>query len=173
MSALAQDRQPRSSRRASLTTVPSGPAVLGRTPFLVILATFLVAGMVGVLLLNTTLQSRAFEVRKLQRQANEVSYLRADLESKARHLATNEELARRATEIGMVPNPYPVYVVLPSGEVRGVPKPVQGNEMPLVNDKSPAEVAAARQAAVSPAPVPEPVAPAEPGDGVAAAQGPQ
>lgn len=173
MSALAQDRSPGPGRRRPLSAVPKPPAILGRTPFLLILASVLVLGMVGVLLLNTTLQSRAFDVRRLQRQANELAYLRADLDSKARLLATTEELARRAKDLGMVANPYPVYVVLPSGEVRGVPKPVQGSELPLLAHKSQAETDAARQAAVSPAPAPAPVEPAQPGDGVAPVQAPR
>jgi hypothetical protein len=102
MSALAQDRSPGPGRRRPLSAVPKPPAILGRTPFLLILASVLVLvlGMVGVLLLNTTLQSRAFDVRRLQRQANELAYLRADLDSKARLLATTEELARRAKDLG-------------------------------------------------------------------------
>lgn len=173
MSALAQDRQPRDRRRERLRPVPSRPTVIGRVPFLLILASVLVVGMVGVLVLNTSLQSRAFEVRKLQRQASELAYLRADLEATSRHLATTEELARRATGLGMVPNPYPVYLVVPTGEVRGVPKPVTGAEVPLIGYKSPAEVAAARQTATTPLPEPEPVTPAEPGDGVAPQSGVQ
>lgn len=174
MSALVHDRQaPAAKGRERLRQVPSRPSVLGRTPFLLILASVLVVGMVGVLLLNTTLQSRAFEVRRLQKQANELAYLRADLDYKARQLATTDELARRAKDLGMVPNPYPVFVVLPSGEVRGVPKPVRGDELPTMTYKSPAEVAAARQAAVAPPPAPAPVEPAQPGDGVAPAGAPQ
>jgi hypothetical protein len=165
MSALVHDRADR-GRRPALTPVPSGPKVLGRTPFLLVLATVLVAGLVGVLLLNTTLQSRGFEVRRLQAKANELAYLRADLESKSRALATTTEIARRAQELGMVPNPYPVYVVVPSGEVRGVAKPVRGDELPLVGYKTPAEVAAARQAAVAPAAPPPAAEPAPQGDGV-------
>ena len=105
MSALAQDRSPGPGRRRPLSAVPKPPAILGRTPFLLILASVLVLGMVGVLLLNTTLQSRAFDVRRLQRQANELAYLRADLDSKARLLATTEELARRACLLYTSPSP--------------------------------------------------------------------
>ncbi len=174
MSALVQDRQVTTTKgreRERLRAVPSGPKVLGRTPFLLVLATVLIAGMVGVLVLNTTLQSRAFEVRRLQKQANELSYLRADLDYKARQLATTDELARRARDLGMAPNPHPVYVVVPSGEVRGVAKPVRGDELPSMTYRSPAEVAAAREAATAPAPAAPPVEPAQPGDGVAPGQG--
>lgn len=174
MSALAADqRRPEEGRRDRLTAVPSGPSVLGRTPFLLILATVLVAGMVGVLVLNTSLQTRAFEVRRLQKQASELSYLRADLDNQARQLSTTDELARRAKELGMVPNPYPVFVVLPSGEVRGVPKPVKGDELPAMGYKSPADVAAARKQATAAPASTAPVEPAQPGDGVAPQGSPQ
>ncbi len=169
MSALAEVREPRpAATGADLRVVPTAQRVLGRTPFLLLLLGILVAGLVGVLLLSTTLQSRAFEVRRLQAEANNLTYLRADLDSQARRLSTTGEIARRAEELGMVPNPYPVYVVLPSGEVRGVPKPVTGDEMPQLDYRSPAEVQTARQQAVAPAPTPATVEPAQPGDSVPA-----
>ena len=41
-----------------------------------------------------------------------------------------QELARRASALGMRPNPYPAFLVMPKGKVIGKPRPVTGNEVP-------------------------------------------
>jgi hypothetical protein len=99
-------------------------------------------GMVGLLMLNTTLQSQAFESRTLNRQATELAYTQADLENQLAALAAPQELARRASELGMRPNPFPAFLVLPSGKVVGKPIPVNGNEVPGLIMKTPAQLVA-------------------------------
>lgn len=162
-----------------LAAVARRSAPMSRLPFLLVLAGILAAGMVGILLLNTTLQAQAFEVRRLQSQATRLGYEKAALESKVEKVSTTPELARRATDLGMRPNPYPVYVVLPTGEVRGVAKPVQGDELPLVTYKAPIDIAEQRAKLFNPdPPAPAPVAdPAaaqvQPADAAAAAGAPR
>jgi hypothetical protein len=99
-------------------------------------------GMAGLLMLNTTLQSQAFESRTLNRQAGELAYTQADLENQLDALATPQELARRASALGMRPNPFPAFLELPSGKVVGQPTPVQGTEVPALIVKTPAQLAA-------------------------------
>jgi hypothetical protein len=97
-------------------------------------------------MLNTTLQSQAFQSRTLNRQATELAYAQTDLENQLDALAAPQELARRASALGMRPNPYPAFLVMPSGKVVGKPTPVQGGEVPAFIVKTPAEVAAERAA---------------------------
>jgi len=102
--------------------------------------------MAGLLMLNTTLQSQAFESRTLNRRATELAYSQADLENQLDALAAPQELARRASELGMRPNPFPAFLVLPSGKVVGKPTPVSGHELPALIVKTPAQLAAEQAA---------------------------
>lgn len=131
-----------SSTGPSLRTVAQPAARLARFPFLLVLIGVFGIGMVGLLMLNTTLQNQAFESRTLNRQATELAYTQADLENQLAALAAPQELARRASELGMRPNPFPAFLVLPSGKVVGKPVPVSGQEVPALIVKTPAQLAA-------------------------------
>jgi hypothetical protein len=115
---------------------------LARFPFLLVLIGIFGIGMAGLLMLNTTLQSQAFQSRTLNRQATELAYAQADLENQLDALVAPQELARRASALGMRPNPYPAFLVLPSGKVVGEPTPVSGHEIPALIVKTPAQLAA-------------------------------
>jgi len=132
---------------------PVGPPAprLARLPFLAVLIGIFGFGMVGLLMLNTTLQNQAFSARALNREATELAYAQGDLENQLAVAAAPQELARRASEIGMRPNPYPAFLVMPGGKAAGArvvgpASPVTGNEAPVLVVKTPAEIAAARAA---------------------------
>lgn len=125
-----------------LRAVAQPAARLARFPFLLVLIGIFGLGMAGLLMLNTTLQSQAFESRTLNRRATELAYVQADLENQLDALAAPQELARRASELGMRPNPFPAFLVLPSGKVVGKPIPVSGDEVPALVVKTPAQLAA-------------------------------
>jgi len=126
----------------SLRAVAKPATRLARFPFLLVLIGLFGIGMVGLLMLNTTLQNQGFESRTLNRQATELAYTQADLENQLATLAAPQELARRASELGMRPNPFPAFLVLPSGKVVGKPIPVNGDEIPALIVKTPAQLAA-------------------------------
>src|SRR4029450_12468054 len=115
---------------------------LARFPFLLVLLLIFGIGMAGLLMLNTTLQSQAFQSRTLNRQATELAYAQADLENQLDALEAPQELPRRASRLGMRPNPFPAFLVLPSGKVVGEPTPVSGSEIPALIVKTPAQLAA-------------------------------
>jgi hypothetical protein len=119
---------------------------LARFPFLLVFIGIFGIGMAGLLMLNTTLQSQAFESRTLNRRATELAYSQADLENQLDALAAPQELARRASELGMRPNPFPAFLVLPSGKVVGKPIPVSGHELPALIVKTPDQLAAEQAA---------------------------
>ena len=132
---------------AELRAVDRPPARLSRAPFLLVMIGVFGLGMAGLLMLNTTLQNQAFSSRALNRQATELAYTQAALENQIDVLSAPPELARRASALGMRPNPYPAFLELPSGKVLGDPKPVSGTEVPSMVVKTPAEIAAAKAAA--------------------------
>jgi hypothetical protein len=119
---------------------------LAQFPFLLVLIGVFGIGMAGLLMLNTTLQSQAFESRTLNRQATELAYAQADLENQLDALAAPQELARQASALGMRPNPHPAFLVLPSGKVVGKPTPVGGEEVPALIIKTRAQQAAEQAA---------------------------
>jgi hypothetical protein len=125
-----------------LRVVAEPTARLARLPFLLVLIGIFGIGMAGLLMLNTTLQSQAFQSRTLNRQATELAYAQADLENQVAALEAPQELARRASALGMRPNPSPAFLVLPSSKVLGEPTPVSGSEIPALIVKTPAQLAA-------------------------------
>ena len=129
-----------------LRAVAQPAARLARFPYLLVLIGIFGMGMVGLLMLNTTLQSQAFQSRTLNRQATELAYAQADLENQLDALAAPQELARRASALGMRPNPFPAFLVLPRGKVVGEPIPVSGDELPTLIVKTPAQLAAEQAA---------------------------
>src|SRR4030095_4254158 len=122
-----------------LRVVAQPAARLVRVPFLLVLLLIFGIGMAGLLMLNTTLQSQAFQSRTLDRQGTELAYAQADLENQLDALAAPQELARRASALGMRPNPFPAFLVLPSGKVVGKPRPVSGHEVPALIVETPAQ----------------------------------
>ena len=137
----ARDEEGRNTGRP-LRVVAQPVIGLARFPFLLVLIGIFGIGMAGLLMLNTTLQSQAFQSRTLNRQATELAYAQADLENQLDALVAPQELARRASALGMRPNPYPAFLVLPSGKVVGEPTPVIGHEIPALIVKTPAQLAA-------------------------------
>jgi hypothetical protein len=133
-------------RRPRLRPVPPAPARLSRIPFIGVLIALFGLGMAGLLMLNTSLQTQVFQARALDRQATELAYGQAELESQIAQVEAPRELARRASALGLRPNEHPAFLVVPSGKVIGKPERVKGDESPLLVIKTPAERAAAKAA---------------------------
>lgn len=151
MSALwapADGDAPRALRdKPRLKAVPRPPVRLARIPFIAVLIAVFGVGMAGLLMLNTTLQNQAFEGRALTRQANELIYSQAELESELSRRTSAAELGRRASALGLRPNPRPAFLVVPSGKIIGKQVRVEGREVPSLIVKTPQQEAAARAAA--------------------------
>jgi len=143
----APDVAPGRSRRSRrLRPLPSAPERMARFPFLLVLIAVTGMGMAGLLLLNTTLQNQAFASRALQRQATQLTYTEASLTDQLDRRAAPQELARRASALGMRANPYPALLKMPKGKVIGKPTPVTGTEIPSLRVKTPQEIFAAKVA---------------------------
>jgi hypothetical protein len=139
---------PRALRdKPRLKAVPRPPARLARIPFIAVLIAVFGVGMAGLLMLNTTLQNQAFEGRALTRQANELIYSQAELDSELSRRTSAAELGRRASALGLRPNPRPAFLVVPSGKIIGKQLRVKGREVPSLIVKTPQQEAAARAAA--------------------------
>jgi hypothetical protein len=104
-----------------LRVVYGAPFRPPRMPFVIFVVSLLAAGLVGLLLLNTQLQSGTFEVTKLSSQADQLRDQQEQLEKQVRTLESPQNLSDRALRMGMVPNPNPVFLRLSDGRVLGVP----------------------------------------------------
>jgi cell division protein FtsB len=118
-------RRPESASPPWLRLVPSVPVDAPRAPFIVFVIGVLAVGLVGLLLLNTSLQKRAFEVSSLQRSTATLADQQSELEQKAADLSAPEAVASRAAELGMVPNTNPVFLRLSDAKVLGNPVPAR------------------------------------------------
>jgi hypothetical protein len=105
-----------------LRVVYGAPFRPPRMPFVIFVVSLLAAGLVGLLLLNTELQSGTFQITKLNNQASQLRDQQEGLEKQVRTLESPQNLADRALRMGMVPNPNPVFLRLSDGHVLGVPE---------------------------------------------------
>lgn len=103
---------------------------IARVPFAGLMILLLAVGMAGLLVFNTYLQDQAFQLRRAQTQAAALGDRLSDVEAQVNEAEAPAQLAGRATELGMVPNPNAVYVDLATGRIVGEPKAVTGNEIP-------------------------------------------
>ncbi len=140
------------AERPRLRGLASPARRLATVPFAALVVVLLAAGMVGMLLLTTQLQTQAFAVRTAQRQAAELAYRVSDLEAQVTQAKAPIALARRATELGMVPNPNGVFIDLASGTVVGKAAAVRGDEIPSLRVLPPAPVVTPAPDAVDAAP---------------------
>lgn len=146
--------------------------------FVMLVLAIVGVGLGGVMVTTTAIGAQSRELSRLQTEASALEYESASLRSQLETLSSTGSLALRAADLGMVPNPYPAYVMLGSGEVLGEPKAVSGKEFPQLRGRAP-EPEPSPTPIVTPSPVPaEPTEegdarPESPEDAVAAGDGEQ
>lgn len=122
--------------------------------FAVIVVLMIAAGLAMVMVVTTSVGAQSRELAGLRREATELGYTRAALTSQLQSVSSANALALRASQLGMVPNPYPAFIHLADHTVTGVPTPVTGDELPYLRGRR-------SEAPPTPAPVttPRPEAP--------------
>lgn len=124
-----------------LRAVPKQASQLAQLPFILFIAVLLGGGLIGVLVLSTTIQTQSGELSALQTKEAQLRYQEAALVVEAQGLRSSQALAEQAWELGMRPNPNPAFIKMPTGEVLGVPVEVNGNELPGMVPPAPVEPA--------------------------------
>jgi len=94
-----------------------------RAPFVVVVLTVLAIGLVGLILISTTLQSLAFEQTSLNAEVATLEHQRDALERQVDRLSSPASIADEAARLGMVRNQNPAFLRLSDGEVLGKPVP--------------------------------------------------
>jgi hypothetical protein len=93
--------------------------------FLVLVASLLVSGLIGLLLLNLSMQKGAFELAGIQAQSEDLRTQEQALSFDMQRLGSTQHLSRRATKLGMLRNNNPVFLDLTDGSIIGDPVPAQ------------------------------------------------
>ena len=104
--------------RARLSVV-RGRTTAPRLPFATLVLVVLGLGLVGLLVLNTSLQQGAFYARDLQARAAVLTDQRQALQMQVAALREPQRVANRAAAMGMVPNDSPAFLRLSDAKVLG------------------------------------------------------
>ena len=122
--ALAPERVPvREPAGARLRAAPPVPVSAPKAPFVALVLVVVVAGVLGILVLNTKINENAFKLAQLQSQRSDLDQQEQQLDQ---HLATLEapnSLAAAAHRLGLITSGTPAYLPLPNGQSVGVPQP--------------------------------------------------
>ena len=119
--------------RAVLTVVPrarTASVAAPRLPFAVAVVGLLVAGLIGLLVLNTVLGKDAFRLHELQVQSRELADREQSLTREVEAARSPASLAAKAGALGMVPAGPPAFLRLPDGAVLGSAEPALAPEVP-------------------------------------------
>ena len=106
-------------RSASLGLVPQRRSTAAKAPFVVAVVGLLVAGLLGLLLLNTVVAQNAFRLHDLQQQGRVLGDREQALAKQVQALQAPGAISDRALALGMVPGGVPVFLRLPDGAVLG------------------------------------------------------
>jgi uncharacterized protein (DUF3084 family) len=98
--------------RSRLRVVPGRPIRPRRAPFVVLVLLFLAAGLVGLLVLNTSLQQGTFELTDLEQQTALLRDRHSELIGDVAIRSEPGALAARARQLGMVQGTDPRFLQL-------------------------------------------------------------
>lgn len=119
-------------QRAGLSVVTPPAQHAPRLPFAAFVLAVLGLGLVGLLVLNTSLQHQAFYARSLESRAETLEARKDALNLQVDALRAPDRVAREAASMGMVPNDRPGFLFLDDGTVRGQAQPADASRsLPL------------------------------------------
>lgn len=105
--------------RPRLTIVPKVSPHAPRIPFVLLVVTVLATGLIGLLLLNTALQSGAYRVTDLRQTSAGLTVQQQNLRIRVAELQQPQRLAEQAQRLGMVQNDSPAFLSLSTGAIVG------------------------------------------------------
>ena len=135
---------------------------VGRGLFTGIVVALLVAGLLMLLVINTSMAQGAFRVQDLQQAKAKLSESEAMLSESVSAAAAPVALEGRARAMGMIPTERPVFLTVPDGKVLGKPRLAGTKKRPAGSaavDARPKPSAPAEVPAQASAPKPRPDVP--------------
>jgi hypothetical protein len=109
-----------------LRVAPPAPISAPRAPFIAVVITLVVAGVFGILLINTKTNENSFRISKLQDQQQTLDNQQQQLDNQLAVFDSAGNLDAAARRLGLVRADTPAYIRMPDGKVFGVPKPGEG-----------------------------------------------
>ncbi|HWJ11952.1 MAG TPA: hypothetical protein VNS46_21395 [Nocardioides sp.] len=134
--------------RARLTVVPRARRSRApRVPFVAFVSVILLAGVVGLLLFNTSMQQASFRATALESQATNLAAQQEALELDVAALSQAERVNRLAQDMGMVVPSSAGILDLATGRITGEPVPASGADAIPVHMPGPRKPAALQRPA--------------------------
>lgn len=107
----------------SLRVVTGAPLRGGGASLGIVCASLLAAGLIGLLLLNTSLAQGSFTLQKLQSTSDQLTDAQDALNASLAATKSPARLATRAVSMGLVPAQFIAFLRLSDGKIIGVAKP--------------------------------------------------
>ena len=109
--------------RRKLRVAPPLPVAVARAPFVAMLIAIVVAGVVGILVLNTMINANQFRLNNLQSQQAGLDQQEQGLKEQLAHQQAPGSLVAAGKCLGLVPAGSLAYMKMPNGQLVGVPEP--------------------------------------------------
>lgn len=119
-------RTPRPGTRTRVVAPPA-PVAVPRAPFLVLVLTIVVIGVLGILVINTKINENAFRLDDLRHAQSVLDQQEQQLAEALAEKESPGNLAAAARVLGLVPAEQPAFLHLPDGKVLGAPQPATGS----------------------------------------------
>jgi hypothetical protein len=132
-----------------LRVAPPAPIRAPRAPFIAVVIALVVAGVFGVLLVNTKTNENTFELSRLQDRQAALDNQQQQLQNQIAGYESTGNLDAAARRLGLVKADTPAYIRLPDGKIIGVPRPGVGQ--PAVTAQDPAASRAGTAPGTAPA----------------------
>ena len=116
-----------------LRVAPPAPISAPRAPFVAVMIALVIAGVLGILLVNTKTNENSFQISKLQDEQDTLDNQQQQLENQLAHFESVGNLNALAKAQGLVRG-TPAWIRLPDGKVIGVPKPATGEPAVTAQD---------------------------------------
>jgi hypothetical protein len=112
------DQQPR------LRVAPPAPVRAPRAPFVALVLVLVIAGVIGILVLNTKIAENAFRLHDLRAEQSNLDIKQQRLERELARKESPGELAAQAARNGLAePSRMPAFILLPDGREVRMPGP--------------------------------------------------
>ncbi len=118
--------------RPRLTIVPRPSAGAPRIPFVLLVVGLLAGGLIGLLILNTTMQRGAYTASDLRARSAALAVRQQNLEVQVAALQQPQRVAQAALRLGMVRNDNPAFLSLATGKIVGSPKAGDAADRPAM-----------------------------------------
>jgi hypothetical protein len=117
-----------------LHVAPPAPISAPRAPFVGVVIGVVIAGVLGILLINTKTNENSFKIADLQKQGTALDNQQQDLENQLVDVSSIGNLDAAARRLGLVKADNPALIRLPDGKLIGVMRPTNGKPAVTAQD---------------------------------------